>query len=114
MDMMPMDHSDGDESQDMDMIKKVLQKIIDEMDGMEADRLSPASAKPKAAEAPAEASPMDQMPEDESDDSSPMLPDLMSKADSADSEGMLPEDKESDVPPELAAIIAEKKKQLPA
>ncbi len=115
MDMMPPTPDQHDDSgDDMDMIKQVLQKIIDEMDGMEADRFSPSSAKPKAIEAHIEAHPMDSMPEDDGDDTGTMLPDMMQKAGSADSEGMLPEDKESDVPPELAAIIAEKKKKLPA
>lgn len=40
--MMPQEmEQHDDQSQDADMIKKVLQKIIDEMDGLEANRIHP-------------------------------------------------------------------------
>jgi len=109
---MPSDTHD-DETQDVDMIKQVLQKIIDEMDQMEADRLSPGSMKPKVVEAHIEAHPMDEMANSDDEESDPSaLPSLMDKASHADNEGTLPEDSENDVPPELASIIAEKKKKM--
>ncbi len=37
----------------------------------------------------------------------------MPKAGSADAEGQLPEDKQDDVDPAIAAIVAQKKKELP-
>lgn len=111
--MLPMqEHSD--ESQDMDMIKSVLQKIIDQMDQMEADNLMPEARKPKVVEATVEASPMDMSMDDDGSDSddASLLPSLMDKAKDADDEGALPEDKQEDVDPAIASIIAEKKKDL--
>ena len=45
--MMPNDMPQhDDEAEDADMIKKVLQKIIDEMDGLESNRIHPKMAAP--------------------------------------------------------------------
>lgn len=115
--MMPQDMpQDDDKAQDMDMISQVLRKVADEMDKMDADGYLPDHMKPKMVEAKVEASPLDDMPmdddSDESDDAS-MLPSLMDKAGMADDEGALPEDKQDDVDPAIAAIVAQKKKELP-
>ena len=108
-----------DQKQDMDMIKSVLQKIIDEMNEFEADRIMPEEKKPKAmvAEVHAvEGSPEEEAmesPEEEKteDGLNPnVLSELMDKAESADEEGNLPEDHENSLPPELAALVREKKK----
>lgn len=105
MDTMPHE----DMSQDKDMIKSVLQKIIDEMDMMESDRIMPEHRRPKAMKMEVEAvSPMQE--EMESDELDPtVLGDLMSKAGEADESGALPEDRESDLPPEIAEAVRRKK-----
>lgn len=97
-----------DMSQDKDMIKAVLQKIIDEMDTMESDRIMPADRKPKAMAVDVKAvQPMD---EEESEDLDPnVLGELMNKAGQADENGALPEDQESDLPPEIADAVRRKK-----
>lgn len=105
MDMMPHD----DAPQDMDMIKNVLQKIVDEMNAMESDRIMPESRKPKAmamevkAVQPAE----EEMESEELDPN--VLGELMNKAGEADESGELPEDRESDLPPEIAEAVKRKK-----
>lgn len=106
MDMMPHD----DASQDKDMIKTILQKIIDEMNTMESDRIMPEERKPKVMEMEVKAAqPMDE--EMESDELDPnVLGELMSKAGEADESGALPEDRESDLPPEIAEAVRRKKK----
>lgn len=105
MDTMPHE----DMSQDKDMIKSVLQKIIDEMDMMETDRIMPESRKPKAMAMKVEAvRPVDE--EMESDELDPnVLGELMNKAGEADESGALPEDRESDLPPEIAEAVKRKK-----
>lgn len=111
--MMPHD----DQAQDTDMIKDVLQKIIDEMNDMESQRMLPDGHPSKHVEIAAKVEPsdMDQQPTEQSDDSSDHndadLSALLGKADSADSDGSLPEDHEEDLPPEISALIAEKRKQ---
>lgn len=104
--MMPQDMN-----QDKDMIKSVLQKIIDEMDTMESDRIMPESRRPKAVEMEVKtAQPMDE--EMESDELDPnVLGELMSKAGEADESGALPEDRESDLPPEIRDAVSRKKEQ---
>lgn len=102
-----------DQKQDVDMIKSVLQRIIDEMNEFEADRIMPEEKKPKAVVA--EVKTMEPMEMDESEETeeglSPIvLSELMSKAESADEEGNLPEDNEDSLPPEIAALVREKKK----
>lgn len=110
--MHPMEHTDAHE--DVDMISHVLRKIADEMDMMDADHLMPENRKPKVVEAKIETHPMDQIPDESEQDSHDMLPDLMNKADTVDEEGNLPEDNQPQIDPEIAHIIAAKKKeQLP-
>lgn len=103
--MMPHD----DKAQDMDMIKSILQKIIDEMGSMEADRIMPESRKPKMMKMEVEAvKPMEAEMDDEELDPN-VLGELMNKAGEADESGELPEDKESDLPPEIAEAVRRKK-----
>lgn len=105
MDMMP--HEDA--SQDKDMIKTILQKIIDEMNTMESDRIMPEERKPKMVKTEVEVmKPMEE--EMESDELDPnVLGELMNKAEEADESGALPEDRESDLPPEIAEAVKRKK-----
>ena len=107
-----LEHEDS--TQDTDMIKTVLQKIIDEMNEMEAGRIMPMEKRPKEMEAEVSAV---SVPEEEEMEEGPeldqgVLSDLMSKAESADVEGNLPEDQEDGLPPELAEIVRLKKKPL--
>lgn len=105
MDMMPHE----DTHQDADMIKTILQKIIDEMNTMESDRIMPDERKPKVMAAKVDV--MAPAPdEEESDELDPnVLGELMNKAGEADESGELPEDKESDLPPEIADAVRRKK-----
>lgn len=104
--MMPHD----DKPQDMDMIKTVLQKIVDEMNTMESDRIMPDSRKPKAMAMEIKTTqPMDEMESDELDPT--VLSELMNKAGEADESGALPEDRENDLPPEIRDAISRKKEQ---
>lgn len=97
-----------DKAQDMDMIKTILQKIIDEMGSMEADRIMPESRKPKMMKMEVETmKPVDSMEDEELDPN--VLGELMDKAGQADESGELPEDKESDLPPEIADAVRRKK-----
>lgn len=105
--MMPNEN----QSQDADMIKTILQKIIDEMSSMEADRIMPESRKPKMMKMEVESvSPVAAEMEDEELDPN-VLGELMDKAGQADESGELPEDKESDLPPEIADAVRRKKAQ---
>ncbi len=98
-----------DMSQDKDMIKSVLQKIIDEMDMMESDRIMPESRRPKMMKMEVEAvKPMDEMEDEEGLDPA-VLGELMNKAEEADESGELPEDKEMGLPPEIAEAVKRKK-----
>lgn len=104
MDTMPHE----DMSQDKDMIKSVLQKIIDEMDTMESDRIMPEHRRPKMMKMEVEAvKPMEDMESEELDPA--VLGELMNKADQADESGALPEDHENDLPPEIADAVRRKK-----
>lgn len=97
-----------DKAQDMDMIKTILQKIIDEMGSMEADRIMPESRKPKMVKMEVESmKPVENMEDEDLDPS--VLDELMDKAGQADESGELPEDKESDLPPEIAEAVRRKK-----
>lgn len=111
-----------DKPQDMDMIASVLQKIVDEMNGYESDRIMPMDKKqgmsmggiPHANEDKAET--LDQAePENQDNQHEPLDPsvlkELMSKADQADSDGSLPDDHESEFPSEIQMLIAEKRKK---
>lgn len=104
MDMMPQDNM----SQDKDMIKSVLQKIIDEMDTMESDRIMPESRRPKMMKMEVEAvKPMDETEDEELDPA--VLSELMSRAGEADESGALPEDREMGLPPEIAEAVKRRK-----
>jgi hypothetical protein len=102
-----------DQMQDKDMIKSVLQKIIDEMNSFEADRIMPEDKKPKAVMAEVKTvEPMEpeELESAEGGLSPDVLAELMSKAETADEAGSLPEDEEDSLPPEIAALVREKKK----
>lgn len=105
MDTMPHE----DMSQNTDMIKSVLQKIIDEMDMMETERIMPEHRRPASMAMKVES--VEPMREDmESEDLDPaVLGELMTKAGEADESGALPEDRESDLPPEIAEAVKRKK-----
>jgi hypothetical protein len=111
--MMPQEMPHDDEMQDVDMIKQVLQKIVDEMNGLEANRIHPKMAAVKVdAVMPKDDSKMDGEPEPDADDQNldpAILSQLMDKAGHADDSGALPEDHESDLPPEIAAAVQKKK-----
>ena len=113
----------GDEAQDAEMIKSVLQKIIDEMNGMEADRIMPAHMKPGyahgdvvAPEHPAEnhAETLDEAePENEANElDQNVLETLMEKAEGAHEDGSTDEDVEADLPPTIVEAIRIKKQQM--
>lgn len=147
-----MEHDD--KAQDMDMIKSVLQKIIDEMTQFESDRIMPEDRKPKMAameihadsETPEEESsesPLDEDKEDmqlykgsygiphpnenkaeTADEAEPenefnqhedldptILSELLKKADESDENGELPEERENDLPLDLANLVREKKRK---
>lgn len=119
--MMPTDmpqDAHGDAPQDMDMIKMVLQKFIDEMDNMDAAHMMPADKRPMPVEAKmsvdAAGPETGMMGDDESNgDLDPaVLSQLMDKAGQADADGALPEDHEDDLPPELSALVKMKKKPM--
>lgn len=96
-----------DMNQDKDMIKEILQKIIDEMGSMEADRIMPENRKPKMAmKVESVSAPVDSMDDEELDPN--VLGELMDKAGQADESGELPEDKQSDLPPEIVEAIRRK------
>lgn len=105
MDTMPHD----DKAQDADMIKSVLQKIIDEMGTMEADRIMPEHRKPKMVKMEVETvKPMEEEMEDE-ELNPEILSELMDKAGEADETGELPEDRENDLPSEIVEAVKRKK-----
>ena len=100
-----------DQSQDESMIKQVLQKIIDEMDGMEANRIHPKmtapmhdeSMEPKMEETA-------ETPDEESSELDPsVLSSLMEKAGSVNDEGASPEDSMDDLPSSIADAVRKKK-----
>lgn len=113
----PVSHDD--QAQDAEMIKSVLQKIVDEMNGLEADRIMPAHKKPgyaagsmgvespneNKAETMQEAEPENPEPELDSD----VLKSLLDKAGEADETGKLPEDDMADLPPAIADAVRRKK-----
>ena len=101
------------ESDPKDMIKAILQKIIDEMGTLESDRIMPEHRKPKAMEVEIKAdahAPEEVMIEEEDEDLDPnVLSDLMTKADEADETGALPEDAANDLPPEISEAVRRRK-----
>jgi len=103
-----------DMKKDTDMIKSVLQKIIDDMNEYEADRIMPEERKPKAIIAEVksmEANPMDEMDADDSEELNPdVLSQLLEKADKSNPEGETEEDAEEGLDPEIARLVREKRK----
>src|SRR5216684_1717039 len=115
--------SDGGEvshdemNQDADMIKNVLQKIIDEMNGLEANRIHPKMMSAKVAVVPGhdesaenpteEAS---ETPEEEKSELDPeVLKQLMDKAGTTDDSGSEPNDHMDELPSSLADMVRKKK-----
>lgn len=95
---------------DTDMIKSVLQKIIDEMNSLESDRIMPEDKKPKMVKMEAEIiKPKEEMEMDDEELDPMVLDELMAKAGQADESGELPEDKENDLPPEIADAVRRRK-----
>jgi hypothetical protein len=102
-----------DQKQDADMIKSVLQKIIDDMNAYEADRIMPEERKPKAVIAEVksvEATPLDGIESDEEGLNPEVLAQLMEKADTASPEGETEEDMDEGLDPEIARLVQEKRK----
>ena len=96
-----------------DMIKSILQKIIDEMGQLESDRIMPDSRKPQAVSVEIEAGvhkpdEMDTEIDDEELDPA-VLGELMTKAGEADETGALPEDAANDLPLEISEAVRRKK-----
>lgn len=118
--MMPQEMEHDDQYQDADMIKKVLQKIIDEMDGLEANRIHPKVEVMKLsggsdgiphpmtnhAETPVEAEPENQDNQHEELDPE-ILKTLLDKAGN-DSESQSEADF-MDLPPAVADAVRKKK-----
>lgn len=118
-----MQHDDM--PQDAEMIKSVLQKIIDEMNGLEADRIHPKMTVMKlsegsegipdpnenSAETPMQAEP--EHMEGEDNQHEPLDPEvlkqLMDKATTADDQGSTPEDEENMFPSEIQDAVNRKR-----
>lgn len=142
--MMPQDMPQhNDQTEDADMIKQVLQKIIDEMDGLEAGRIHPKMMAAKVdVMAPKDGSqPDDQMmayggaagipdptgnhaetpeeaePEDQFNQHEGLDPDVLKKlldrAGAADESGSESEDEFLDLPPAVADAVRKKRQPLP-
>ncbi len=112
-----------DQAQDADMIKSVLQKIIDEMNGLEADRILPAHKKPGYAhgEVVAPTHPDENVaetmheaePENEANELDPkILEDLMEKAEGANDDGATADDELAELPPTIAEAIRRKQAEM--
>lgn len=108
----------NDEMQDLDMIKRVFQKVVSDMEQMESDRLMPDHMKPKMEVAkidvtsPTSEHEMSESPEMESEEHEldpEILNQLMDKANSADDEGSTEEDHVDELDPELADAVRKKK-----
>jgi len=100
------------DSQEKDMIKSVLQKIIDDMNSYEADRIMPEARKPKAVVAEVksiEAEPIEAELDDEGLNPE-VLAQLMETAEKASPEGETDEDMEEGLDPEIARLVQEKRK----
>ena len=82
-----------DKQQDADMIKTILQKIIDEMNTMESDRIMPEERKPKVMAAKVDVMTPESMDEGSDELDPTVLSELMTKAGEADESGSLPEDR---------------------
>lgn len=128
---MPQDTGEeNDEKTQMDMIKTTLQKLIDDMNTLEAGRIAPpkpdASTPPAPlglsegshgiprpneddAETPDEAEPENQ--DNQHGELDPnILKTLLEKAGSSDEDGSLPEDVEHEFPQEVQNAVNEKRK----
>ncbi len=93
-----------------DMIKMILQKIIDEMNTLESDRIIPDDRKPKAVKVEVESAiPLAVEGEEDEDLDPTVLTDLMTKAGEADETGALPDDIEGDFPPEINDAVRRRK-----
>jgi hypothetical protein len=105
-----LEHSD--EQQDKDMIKSVLQKIIDDMNKYESDRIMPEERKPKAVVAKVETEKVLPLEEEDMEEglNPEVLSQLMAKADEANENGETEEDNMEGLDPEIMRLIQEKKK----
>ena len=104
----------SNENDSRDMIKEILQKIIDEMGTLESDRIMPEHRRPKSIALEVEtAIPVSEESsiEDDEDLDPTVLDELMTKADSADETGALPEDMEDGLPPEISEAVRRKKER---
>lgn len=117
---MTPEHSD--QGQDVNLIKQVLQKVIDDMNGLEANRITPEHKRPgysagslgiekpneNTAETPEEAE-----PEDQDNQHAPLDPEilktLMDRAGEADETGATPEDNFEGLTPEIADLVRKKR-----
>lgn len=96
-----------------DMIKEILQKIIDEMGTLESDRIMPEHRRPKAMalEIKTATPHIEELEiEDEEDLDPTILNELLTQADTADETGALPEDATDDLPPEISEAVRRKKR----
>lgn len=103
------------ENDSRDMIKEILQKIIDEMGALESDRIIPEHRRPKAIALETKiAAPISEELDIETDEdiNSTVLDELLIKADNADETGLLPEDVTNDLPDEITETIRRKKKRF--
>lgn len=108
--------------EDNDLVKGVLQKMIDDMNGLEAERIRPkvtvmklsdgSSGIPRPDENEAE-TPREAEPENMENQHEPLDPkvlkELMDKATNADDDGSLPEDQENAFPEEIQAALDKKR-----
>lgn len=91
-----------DEHDTKDMIKIILQKIIDEMNTLESDRIMPEDRKPKAVKVEVESAIPIAVEGEEDEDLDPtVLTDLLTKAGEADETGAPLDDIVGDFPPEI-------------
>lgn len=99
-----------DMPQDVDMVRNVLQKIIDEMDTMEAGRIHPKMVDAKMTTVDPKEEPMaEEMPEESGELDPTVLKSLLDKAGSSDDSGALPEDGDMDLPPSLRDAVRKKR-----
>lgn len=123
MDDMQMPQDSSSDSSTIDMIKQALMKVIDDMTAMESDRHLPDGHPMKKVAmvvkddsmAPSD-SDMDGTsmgdPAADEDSDPAMLDSLMGEASKADADGSMPEDKMSDLPPEVMDAVNKKKASM--
>lgn len=110
---------DSMQTPELDMIKQTLMRVIDDMNKMESQRLLPDGHPKKMGDMPPAPSPdapaiaADEPDGDEgSSDLDPnVLGQLLDKAGDAGPDGSTDEDAQSALDPDIAAIVAEKKKK---